>query len=962
MKKKTFLITLFSSIIIFSSYFIIQPMGNIFNNLNHNDFTPHPHPLSTPTQRLNLNNGVFYFHTNSKFASTGALRFKENSRIHLSLKSQSTESDNSIEYRIYKNKKIIYKSVITTSEEILLPINRGDRVEIHARKINGIDYKWGRISAKINEDFFRVKNVIIPLLWTIVLTVLTLRNCAPIAITGYLVFTLLITAEKLTYGALRFNTTLMYLIISLLLTTIFGIISKSFHGVKKLNITAGLIFTLAMATCAIPAIIIIYTLNNQQKISEEVIYAIAQTNQSEALEYISSSISSNTLIVTAILVIFIAALAVKQSTLKAPNIRTPLLIATALLLSAFTYHSKDTFPLPKFLASSLLNYQKELDLFKQTQKNRKISDIEFTSTKTRKNETHIIILGESLNKRHMGVYGYTRKTTPALSRLKENGEILLFDNTYSSHTHTAPTMKLALTEANQVNKKPFHQSLSIINILKQANIDTHWITNQQLKGVWDNAVSVLAAEADNIVSINRSIGKQTKTKEHDGALLPELEKVLTNNSGNNKVIFIHLMGNHGIYCLRYPAAEFTKYQDPVSAFEYGQIANIKELSPHINCYDNSVNYNDYVVGSIIDQLKKNDGVTSAIYLSDHADDIFTGRRHNSQKFTFEMTQIPMIVWLSDKYKDTYPETAENLKRRISSLYSNDFLYDTIIGITSVNTNKYDKTFDLSSNGYRFNEDQAFTLHGKKRYTGPDNHIFWQKKNTAKLIKQGIKSRVYPHRVNSIGKLQDIWRDGFRAFEVDIQISKEKNSLRVGHDINLVTGSLSTMLSSIDHTKAERIWLDIKNLNEKNFYTALELLESIDSIFNIKDKIIIESNIKSSLFKKFRARGWHTSYYLPTAKILTLIQAQDSVELNRLAVDIAKQLTHQDIAAVSFDQRLYIFVKYFLEEKINENIDYHTWFGPSIFDSKFEEKLIKSDVHNDTRVKSILSRYKSNFDI
>src|SRR5690606_38893701 len=206
-----------------------------------------------------------------------------------------------------------------------------------------------------------------------------------------------------------------------------------------------------------------------------------------------------------------------------------------------------------------------------------------------------------LNKNHMSLYGYHRTTTPELDALYNQKQILRFDNIYSNHTHTMPVLSLALTEAAQDNQKNYYESISIIEILNSANFETFWLTNQYLLGAWDNLVSAVAAESDKIYSINSSIGRSTRTQRHDGDLLPIFERVIAQKNKKNRAIFVHLMGNHGSYCLRYPDT-FKKFTGELSDAELGKQIN-KKHSNSINCYDNSVLYNDFMVSSLIKTLQ-----------------------------------------------------------------------------------------------------------------------------------------------------------------------------------------------------------------------------------------------------------------------------------------------------------------------------------------------------------------------
>jgi len=238
--------------------------------------------------------------------------------------------------------------------------------------------------------------------------------------------------------------------------------------------------------------------------------------------------------------------------------------------------------------------------------------------------------------------------------------------------------------------------------------------------------------------------------------------------------------------------------------------------------------------------------------------------------------------------------------------------------------------------------------------------FFQKQNTAYLVDLNQSSRVFPHRVNTIGKLQDIWEVGFRSFETDTYFENSNYRFRVGHDSNNMGGYLNDLLSSVNYEQIARIWLDFKNLNTENHNNALQYLEVLDKKFHIKQKIIIESSTTSKFFKKYRDNGWHTSYYLPTQKIYKLLKNNNVQDLENLAAQIVAQSKTQNLSAVSFDSKIYPFVKQFLEPLLDENIVYHTWWGPDLYKYNFKSKLQDNELFLNKRVKTILVRFKSKY--
>ena len=244
-----------------------------------------------------------------------------------------------------------------------------------------------------------------------------------------------------------------------------------------------------------------------------------------------------------------------------------------------------------------------------------------------------------------------------------------------------------------------------------------------------------------------------------------------------------------------------------------------------------------------------------------------------------------------------------------------------------------------------------------------NYVLLQKINTQYLIETNQSSRVFPHRVNSIGKLRAIWEDGFRSFEVDVIYGYNNlNYFQVGHDPNAIGSSnLEELLLAIEYKKVKRIWLDLKNLSSNNYFKIMERLEYLERKFGIKNKVILESGTTLPLFRKFSELGWHISYYIPT-DVLIHQDAKNTLQLEQMAQNIAIQSDAQQLSAVSFDNRLYPFIKRYLNPLISKEIVYHSWWGPSLRKINFRSTLIENKLFLDERVKTILIGYKSRHNI
>ena len=174
--------------------------------------------------------------------------------------------------------------------------------------------------------------------------------------------------------------------------------------------------------------------------------------------------------------------------------------------------------------------------------------------------------------------------------------------------------------------------------------------------------------------------------------------------------------------------------------------------------------------------------------------------------------------------------------------------------------------------------------------------------------------------------------------------------------------LENFLSSVDYKKINRMWFDFKNLNNETQKVAKEKLERLDKIFNLKEKVILESSWISNEFSKFSDSGWHTSYYLPTGKIVDLLKENNKEEMENLAKTISKQIVNQKLKDVSFDTRLYSFVKEYLEPKISKDIVYHVWYGLAIDITDYKEQLELKEIYKDSRIKTFLCSFVSKYNL
>ena len=427
--------------------------------------------------------------------------------------------------------------------------------------------------------------------------------------------------------------------------------------------------------------------------SPDTLLAIAQTNIQEAIEYAKDNFSCKTifLIILANASVFFVAIKNTQKILwNKYNLFLVLFCITACLVGVYKYRDNIITDIPKQASKTLAQYKN----FSKERTDRKDNMSKLLLSHKPEAGVYVLVIGESQNRAHMQAYNYHRATTPWLDSMKNDKNMLLFTKAYSCHTHTVPTLLYALTAKNQYNNIAVKNAVSVLEVAEAAGFETVWLSNQVKYSAWDTPVTSIASEANQQKWINSTLGESTNTDYFDGKLIEELEKIKITDK---MLIVMHLMGNHGSYEQRYPKA-FEKYDGKNT----------------IDKYDNSIIYNDYVMSQVYKRARKIPNFKGLVYCSDHADAIDKNLSHDAAQFDFDMTHIPLYIYLSDSYIQNNSAKYKSLEKQKNKLFTNDLLFNLMLGVLGINLNNiYEPNNDPTADTFDNNKERFKTLYGKK---------------------------------------------------------------------------------------------------------------------------------------------------------------------------------------------------------------------------------------------------------
>lgn len=300
----------------------------------------------------------------------------------------------------------------------------------------------------------------------------------------------------------------------------------------------------------------------------------------------------------------------------------------------------------------------------------------------------VIVAGETGRAENWSLDGYGRETNAEL----KTRDIVYFPDATSCGTATAtslPCMFSPLTMADYSYEGGLsHENL--VDVLMHAGFDVEW---------WDNNTG------------DKNVGDRLPLRPHvmtaeDGAEFCQPEcidgiflKALQDKAETitrNTVIVLHQIGSHGpSYWLRYPP-DRELFTPACKTPELTQCST-EEI---VNAYDNTIAYTDWFLAQVIDLLDASDRVIPAMYyVSDHGESLGEGGLylHGTPYFMAPdyQTHVPMVIWMSQRFRDSLSVDAECLQAAAENPVSHDNMFSTVLGMVDVTTTAKDAALDLA---------------------------------------------------------------------------------------------------------------------------------------------------------------------------------------------------------------------------------------------------------------------------
>jgi len=301
----------------------------------------------------------------------------------------------------------------------------------------------------------------------------------------------------------------------------------------------------------------------------------------------------------------------------------------------------------------------------------------------------VLVVGESARAENFGLLGYDRDTTP---NLRQQKGLIAFSDVHSCGTETAVSVPCMFSgmARKDYNATQAKNQEGLLDVLQHAGLQVIWRDNQSgCKGTCDRVtLQDVSNLQDPLLCANHEC--------RDDILLQGLQTFI-DTLDRDTVLVLHQMGSHGPeYFKRYPK-EFEQFT-PVC--QSNALNNCSRESI-VNGYDNTLLYTDHVLSSLIDLLRRQSRVdTAMLYLSDHGESLgeYNLFLHGTPYMLApdQQKHVPMLAWFSDSYQQAFAVDTRCLQSERNAPLSQDNLFHSMLGLLQVSTQVYNPRLDLFS--------------------------------------------------------------------------------------------------------------------------------------------------------------------------------------------------------------------------------------------------------------------------
>ena len=311
----------------------------------------------------------------------------------------------------------------------------------------------------------------------------------------------------------------------------------------------------------------------------------------------------------------------------------------------------------------------------------------------------VLIIGESYNRHHSQLYGYSLPTTPCQTALYQTGRLVPFTDVISSWNMTCESFEDIFSLYAVGSNENWYDYPFLTTMFRQAGYEVFFLSNQFVM----NPSESFSAFIEDIFINDKEISelqfshRNENIHAYDMGLLDDYQKMKKLSSAHNLWIF-HTMGLHAKFSERYPS-EWKKF----TSADYHRPDLNEEMLEELADYDNAILYNDYFLNAVINAFKDKEAVI--VFLSDHGERVFDNSIEFGRNLTWNVNdikqqfEIPFWFYFTEAYREKHSEVVETVISVKNKRYMTDIISHTLIHLAGIQSKYYRPEYDILNPAY-----------------------------------------------------------------------------------------------------------------------------------------------------------------------------------------------------------------------------------------------------------------------
>ena len=309
----------------------------------------------------------------------------------------------------------------------------------------------------------------------------------------------------------------------------------------------------------------------------------------------------------------------------------------------------------------------------------------------------VFIIGESFNRNHTSIYGYTSlPTTPHMQKEFDDGRLIAFSDVISPFNYTTPSIKNMLSLNNLAKKEEWHNNIFWPQLFHKAGYKVSVFDNQRTFDKTNNG-----SFYEMYQPLVKSLCYDYVSDDiwwYDPEVAQTIKEKLSEEKGNRTFYVVHLDGQHFPFADRTPNREKKFTAADIKKRDSYLTQDMKQA---IADYDNAILLNDKTLGEIFKIYKQRKAII--VFLSDHGEEIYDYRpkamrppmnTHMKKQYALHLHSIPVFVWISEQYKSSYPKIVNLILQAKNKPYSHDIIGNMMITLGHISSPYYRAEDDI----------------------------------------------------------------------------------------------------------------------------------------------------------------------------------------------------------------------------------------------------------------------------